>query len=96
MHTVVADLCTGCELCVPACPVDCIALDSMPLAQSEDRVHADAARLRFQRRERRLAHERELRERQLAASKLDVAAPTARNAVLEALARARAKKKDNP
>jgi electron transport complex protein RnfB len=96
MHTVVADLCTGCELCVPACPVDCIALDAMPLAQSEDRVHADAARQHFQRRERRLAHERELRERQLTASKVDVAAPAARNAVLEALARAKAKKKDSP
>ena len=26
MHTVVSALCTGCELCLPACPVDCIAL----------------------------------------------------------------------
>jgi electron transport complex protein RnfB len=96
MHTVVADLCTGCELCVPACPVDCIALDPMPPAQAEDRAHADAARWRFQRRERRLAREREARERQLAASKVDVAAPAARNAVLDALARARARKKDSP
>ncbi|WP_448098186.1 electron transport complex subunit RsxB [Luteibacter yeojuensis] len=96
MHTVVADLCTGCELCVPACPVDCIALDPMPLAQVDDRAHADAARLRFQRRERRLAREREARERKLAASKADVVAATARNPVLEALARAKAKKKDPP
>lgn len=96
MHTVVADLCTGCELCVPACPVDCIALDPMPPAQADDRAHADAARWRFQRRERRLAREREARERQLAASKVDVAAPAARNAVLEALARAKARKKDSP
>ncbi|MET0255518.1 MAG: RnfABCDGE type electron transport complex subunit B [Luteibacter sp.] len=96
MHTVVSDLCTGCELCVPACPVDCIRLDPMPLAQADDRAHADAARARFQRREARLAHERAERDRQLAASKADVAAPAARNAVLEALARARARKKDNP
>ncbi|MGE7138942.1 electron transport complex subunit RsxB [Luteibacter sp. NPDC031894] len=96
MHTVVADLCTGCELCVPACPVDCIALDPMPLAQADDRVHADAARWRFQRRERRLERERDARDRQLAASKVDVAAPAARNAVLEALARAKARKKDAP
>lgn len=96
MHTVVADLCTGCELCVPACPVDCITLDPMPLAQSDDRAHADAARLRFQRRERRLARERDARERKLAASKADVAAATTRNPVLEALARAKAKKKDLP
>lgn len=96
MHTVVADLCTGCELCVPACPVDCITLDPMPLAQVDDRAHADAARRRFQRRERRLGVERETRERQLAARKADVAAPTARNAVLDALARAKARKKDTP
>jgi Na+-translocating ferredoxin:NAD+ oxidoreductase subunit B len=96
MHAVVSDLCTGCELCVPACPVDCIVLDPMPLAQVDDRAHADAARLRFQRREARLGHEREAREEQLAASKRDVGAPAARNAVLEALARAKAKKKDTP
>jgi len=96
MHTVIADLCTGCELCVPACPVDCIALDPMPLAQVDDRRHADAARRRFQRREARLVRDAERRERQLAASKVEVAAPAARNAVLEALARAKAKKKDPP
>jgi electron transport complex protein RnfB len=26
MHTVLAPLCTGCELCLPACPVDCIVM----------------------------------------------------------------------
>ena len=26
MHTVIHAHCTGCELCVPVCPVDCIAL----------------------------------------------------------------------
>jgi electron transport complex protein RnfB len=96
MHVVVSDLCTGCELCVPACPVDCIALDPMPLAQADDRAHADAARVHFQRREARLARERAARDDQLAASKRDVGAPAARNAVLEALARAKAKKKDSP
>ena len=96
MHVVVSDLCTGCELCVPACPVDCITLDPMPLAQADDRAHADAARLHFQRREARLARERAARDDQLAASKRDVGAPAARNAVLEALARAKAKKKDSP
>jgi len=96
MHAVISDLCTGCELCVPACPVDCIALDPMPLAQADDRVHADGARVRFVRREARLASERAARERQLATSKSDVAAPAARNAVLEALARAKARKKDSP
>jgi electron transport complex protein RnfB len=96
MHAVISDLCTGCELCVPACPVDCIALDPMPLIQAEDRGHADSARFRFERREARLGRERAAREQQLATSKSDVAAPAARNAVLEALARAKARKKDSP
>ena len=26
MHVIVADQCTGCELCLPPCPVDCIAM----------------------------------------------------------------------
>ena len=26
MHTVIPELCTGCDLCVPPCPVDCIAM----------------------------------------------------------------------
>jgi electron transport complex protein RnfB len=26
MHTVIAEYCTGCELCLPPCPVDCIDL----------------------------------------------------------------------
>jgi electron transport complex protein RnfB len=26
MHTVLKVHCTGCELCIPPCPVDCITL----------------------------------------------------------------------
>lgn len=96
MHAVISDLCTGCELCVPVCPVDCITLDPMPLAQADDRRYADAARIHFARREARLGRERAARDERLATSKSDVAAPTARNAVLEALARAKARKKDSP
>ena len=29
MHTIVADLCTGCELCIPPCPVECITMETM-------------------------------------------------------------------
>ncbi len=93
MHTVMADDCTGCELCVAACPVDCIELVPMPLEQIDD-VHADAARAHFQRRETRLALERAERDAELAARKAAVDGRTRRNPVLEALARARAKKQD--
>jgi len=29
MHTVIEPACTGCELCVPVCPVDCIQLENV-------------------------------------------------------------------
>ena len=28
MHTVIENYCTGCELCLPVCPVDCILLEN--------------------------------------------------------------------
>jgi electron transport complex protein RnfC len=30
MHTVLADQCTGCELCISPCPVDCIEMVARP------------------------------------------------------------------
>ncbi len=71
MHTVIAELCTGCDLCVPPCPVDCIAMPSVTgdatgwdaWSQSQ----ADAARERHNRREARLAREREAAEARAAA-----------------------------
>jgi electron transport complex protein RnfB len=27
MHTVIEPYCTGCELCIPVCPVDCISME---------------------------------------------------------------------
>ena len=94
MHTVIVDDCTGCELCVPACPVDCIVLEPMPPAQI-DQAHADRARQHFQRREVRLAQQRERRDAELAARKVEVdtqAGPV--NPVLAALARAKAKQQE--
>ena len=52
MHTVVAKHCIGCELCLPPCPVDCIAMVAAGRAWSEtDDAHA---RARFARRQTRL------------------------------------------
>jgi electron transport complex protein RnfB len=97
MHTVLADDCTGCELCVPACPVDCIVLEPMPPSQVDSPEHADASRIHFQRREARLAREQAQRDAELAARKAHVAASaTTSNPVLAALARARAKQQGKP
>ncbi len=40
MHSILTDLCTGCELCIPPCPVDCIDLveDTQPLLSDSARV----------------------------------------------------------
>lgn len=94
MHTVIADDCTGCERCVPACPVDCIVLEPMPMAQANDPVHADAARTHFQRREARVAAQHAQREAELASRKAEVHTQGTNQSVLEALARARARKQD--
>ena len=45
MHTVLAALCTGCELCIPPCPVDCI--DMVPAGRTWSVEDAAAARRRF-------------------------------------------------
>jgi electron transport complex protein RnfB len=59
MHTVIAELCTGCELCVAPCPVDCIImipllaspLPSLTLPPAQDsRTRYDAHNERVERR----------------------------------------------
>ena len=51
MHTVVVALCTGCELCIAPCPVDCITM--VPRASLAETPAAPAA---HENRERCLAH----------------------------------------
>ena len=66
MHTVIAEECTGCGLCIPPCPVDCIhmqpvANEFLPQAHyladnNEERFAAAGhARVRYERRQQRLA-----------------------------------------
>ncbi|MFT3792871.1 MAG: RnfABCDGE type electron transport complex subunit B [Rudaea sp.] len=97
MHTVLGEECNGCELCVPACPVDCIAMivdAARPGAPHNAR--ASHYRRRYEARNARLARERDEREAMIAARKAEVR-DTTRNAVLDAIARARAKRaRPNP
>lgn len=55
MHSILPQDCTGCELCIPPCPVDCIVMKPVTPARQWTTADADAARLRFEARERRLA-----------------------------------------
>jgi electron transport complex protein RnfB len=95
MHTIIAAECTGCELCLPPCPVDCIALVALadePLARERVMHRAAHARLRFDARDARLERERTARESRRAAAQRETRAPITRAAVLEAIARGKARR----
>jgi electron transport complex protein RnfB len=70
MHTVLADLCTGCDLCVAPCPVDCISMvDATPGETGWDawsQAQADAARNRYQFRLFRLQRDKRENDQRLA------------------------------
>jgi electron transport complex protein RnfB len=71
MHTILPSLCTGCDLCVAPCPVDCIVM--MPVTGERTgwdawtQEQADAARARHDLRTVRLQREREENDARLAA-----------------------------
>lgn len=99
MHTIITAECTGCELCLPPCPVDCIDLAviaAVPLARERVMLRAAHARSRFDARNVRLARERSERDarrtRALAGDRAPGSAPITRNAVLEAIARGKARR----
>ena len=57
MHTVIVEYCTGCALCLPPCPVDCIAMVPSPAGRPWSASDARAARERGRRRNSRLQDE---------------------------------------
>jgi electron transport complex protein RnfB len=63
MHTVIAAECTGCKLCLPPCPVDCITMSETGETWThEERLRrASQYRRRYQARTKRLERERTAR-----------------------------------
>jgi electron transport complex protein RnfB len=62
MHTVLVELCTGCELCLAPCPVDCIQMvPASTLGQPPAAPSAASNRERFEAHNAR--SERRARER---------------------------------
>jgi electron transport complex protein RnfB len=105
MHTIIPELCTGCDLCVPPCPVDCIEM--VPVTGDStgwdawSPEQAAAARGRHDRRLARQAREREAAEARTAALRAAKAtdgpdAADAANAQPAATANDPAKPDDDP
>jgi electron transport complex protein RnfB len=100
MHTVITAECTGCELCIPPCPVDCISMTpiaSEPLARDAVLTRAAHARSRYETRQRRLQQKAEadtlrVKAENTATKEAAAQAPITRNAVLEAIARGKARR----
>jgi electron transport complex protein RnfB len=67
MHTVLPALCTGCDLCVAPCPMDCIAMVAVAPPRSWTIADASAARARYHARNARLAQEKIENDQRLAA-----------------------------
>ena len=98
MHSVIADECTGCGLCIDPCPVDCIDMVLSP----EHHYDKDKARMRYHDRQvRQLRQQQEKQQayrdkRKLSADACDQKedAKAKQNFILDALARVKAKKNE--
>jgi electron transport complex protein RnfB len=89
MHAIVPSLCSGCELCLAPCPVDCIrVLDAGRTWTADD---ASAARDRYHAREQRLARGERIEHRGVVPPPIDAVSQRQR-AVAEALDRARTRR----
>jgi Na+-translocating ferredoxin:NAD+ oxidoreductase subunit B len=90
MHTVIEPYCTGCELCLPVCPVDCIELENVTGVATGwaawSQSQADLARDRYM-------FSRLRRQRSLIENDQRLEAQAKKRTVIEAaLARARAQR----
>jgi electron transport complex protein RnfB len=89
MHTIIAKECTGCELCIAPCPVDCIDMIAAPDDGRNVLERAPHYRARFDDRLERLARETAEAAAEMNARK---AALDSGRAVNDAVARARARR----
>jgi len=98
MHTIITEDCTGCELCIPVCPVDCIDMLTIPepnQQQKQERAHH--FREKYNKRNHRLSQNSEKEKQQHQQAKLhnneqSKTLAARKNAIAEAVARAKAKK----
>jgi len=92
MHTVLMEECTGCELCIAPCPVDCISMVAPGADAGDSGAYPVQYRERYIARSTRLAREETERAVELSSRKAALGNGASGNAVLAAIARAKAKK----
>jgi electron transport complex protein RnfB len=94
MHTVLPNDCTGCDLCIAPCPVDCISMVAVEPAKTWTNQDAILARTRFEKRQIRLSSQgpTSLRHAEQAPPSQDAAPPDRQAAIAQALLRARARR----
>ena len=102
MHTVIQDECSGCELCIEPCPVDCIDLVEIAshdsLSEKSRRQRAVQYRQRYEARNARLqAEKQKSRKQHKHAKQADIAdhkttIDERKKAISEAIARSKAKR----
>ena len=88
MHTVIGNACTGCELCIPPCPVDCIEMHAAA-APKPRHAAAEDARRRFLGRNARRKSTRARKSHAVAAQRAADADRKKRETVAKAIERAR-------
>lgn len=99
MHTVISSACTGCALCIEPCPVDCIDMMIIVEPSQNQKAQATQWRIRYERRNARLEHDKQERQQRHKAAKLGSANQNtlaARKAVIQAaIERVKAKRLQN-
>jgi electron transport complex protein RnfB len=93
MHTVITADCTGCELCLPPCPVDCITLapTGAPRNHAAQKSMAARARELHTARTRRLDSRNRARRNPAVETVIADAGRHKRETIARALARAQAR-----
>lgn len=70
MHYVLTDECTGCDLCIPACPVDCMHI----VAVDELSYQPELAKSRYQAKSKRKQHSGFAKQNQVVDKKAEIKA----------------------